>query len=216
MIEKGAILKKYEYERELWDKGLEFVAGTDEAGRGPLAGPVVAAAVILPRKLSLEMPVKIDDSKKLTEKQRFTAYAWIADNAIDWGTGIISAADIDKYNIRQASFMAMNRAIENMPLQPQHILVDGLPMETPPYPQTAIIKGDQLSISIAAASIVAKVVRDEIMKNYYDSKYPQYQFAAHKGYATRAHIEAIEAFGRCPIHRKTFQLKNDLQKDLFK
>lgn len=216
MTDKGKTLKKFDYERELWEQGVEFVAGTDEVGRGPLAGPVVAAAVILQRSLTMEMPVKIDDSKKLTENQRIAAYEWINHNAQSVGVGIICVADIDKYNIRRASFMAMSRAIENLPVQPQHILVDGLPMDTPPYPQTAIVKGDQLSISIAAASIIAKVVRDEIMKTYYDLKYPQYQFAAHKGYATKVHIAAIEEFGRCPIHRKTFQLKNDKQKDLFK
>ncbi|KAA3615394.1 MAG: ribonuclease HII [Calditrichaeota bacterium] len=215
MAELGAILKKFDFERELWDKGIELVAGTDEVGRGPLAGPVVAAAVILPKGMPVEIPVKIDDSKKLTEKQRIQAYHWIAQTAVSTGIGIVGVADIDKVNIRKASFLAMSRAVSHLQVEPQHILVDGLPMDSPPFPQTAIVKGDQLSISIAAASILAKVVRDEIMKNYYDLKYPEYKFAGHKGYATKAHIEAINEFGRCPIHRRSFRLKNEKQKEMF-
>ena len=212
----GSLLKKFDYERELWAKGIELIAGVDEVGRGPLAGPVVAASVIFPEGMPVEIPVKIDDSKKLTEKQRHEAYSWIIEHASCWGVGIVSVETIDKYNIRRAAIIAMKRAIENMPVQPEHLLIDGLPIEHPPYPQTAIIKGDQLSISIAAASIIAKTVRDELMIHYYDPKYPDYQFARHKGYGTQIHTKAIQKFGYSPIHRRSFHLKNSSQEDLFK
>ncbi|MCA9734441.1 MAG: ribonuclease HII [Deferribacteres bacterium] len=215
MAAKGVLFKKFEYESNLWDKGLERVAGVDEVGRGPLAGPVVAGAVILANEVPVELPVVINDSKKLSANQRLAAYEWITESAISWGIGIVSVSDIDKLNIRTASFLAMQRAIENMPVAPQHILVDGLPMDDPPYNQTAIIKGDSLSISIAAASIIAKIVRDEIMATYYNQKFPDYNFAAHKGYATKTHIEAIREHGRCAIHRRSFKLKDEKQRDLF-
>ena len=197
---------KLNYEAEIWQQGNEFVAGVDEAGRGPLAGPVVAAAVIFNADLAKHVPIQIDDSKKLTERQRQRAYKWIIAEADAYGVGVVNADEIDRINIRQAAMLAMRKAIAALEIKPQHLLIDGHPIESPPFPQTSIIKGDSKSLSIAAASIVAKVVRDQIMQEY-ALDFPDYDFAKNKGYGTKRHISAILKKGLCPIHRHSFQPK---------
>lgn len=180
--------------------GFLLVAGIDEAGRGPLAGPVVAAAVILPD----DMPVAgINDSKKLTARKREALYHDIYQHAVAVGIGIIDPVEIDRINILQASLKAMAFAVLNLEPGPDYLLIDGrfpIPMD---LPQQALVRGDSRSISIAAASIVAKVTRDRIMRRY-AAEYPEFDFATHKGYPTRAHREAIRKFGCCPIHRRSF------------
>ncbi len=177
------------------------VAGLDEAGRGPLAGPVVAAAVVLPTGFPVS---DINDSKKLTSKKRERLFDHIYAHADAVGIGMIDALEIDRINILRASLSAMTLAVENLNPSPDFLLVDGkfsIPSEIPQLP---IIKGDALSISISAASIVAKVTRDRMMKRYHQD-YPQFGFDRHKGYPTRAHRDAIMQFGPCPIHRQSFR-----------
>lgn len=189
------------YERTAYENGFTHVAGIDEAGRGPLAGPVVAAAVILPRRF--ENPGFLD-SKKLTPKRRFDLYADIYRLAVSVGVGIVDAVEIDRINILQAALLAMAVATRNLHPLPDYLLVDGnfpIPMD---IPQEPIPQGDALSISISAASIVAKVTRDRLMARYNDD-YPEYGFSRHKGYGTQAHREAIQQYGCCPIHRRTFK-----------
>lgn len=183
-------------------RGYERISGVDEAGRGPLAGPVVAAAVILPPE---GVPgKKIIDSKKLSPSQRESLFAEIQTHALALGIGIVSQQEIDALNVLRASLRAMALAVRNLSPQPEFLLVDGPHGLDLPIPQKAIPKGDQRSISVAAASIVAKVVRDRLMVEY-DRLFPQYGFAVHKGYGTRAHREAIRRFGVCELHRKTFR-----------
>ncbi len=189
------------FEKETMGKGYSAIAGIDEAGRGPLAGPVVSAAVILPD--SFDIP-GITDSKKLTPKKRDNLYIKIHESVIAVGIGIIEPVEIDRINILQASLQSMAIAVQNLNPQPDFLLIDGTFQIPSDLPQRPIIKGDSLSISIAAASIVAKVTRDRIMVQYHET-YPQYNFARHKGYPTKAHKEAIQKFGCCPIHRKTFK-----------
>ncbi len=177
-----------------------LVAGIDEAGRGPLAGPVYAAAVILPASFSAE---GIADSKKLTEEQRNRAYEKIVSEAIAYGIACVEAHTIDKINILQAARLAMLKALENMRITPQAILIDGRDMIDCQIPQLTVIEGDSLSISISAASILAKVERDRRMAEL-DKVYPGYAFAKHKGYGTPDHLEAIERLGICPEHRRSF------------
>lgn len=188
------------YEKRAWENGFTRVVGVDEVGRGPLAGPVVAAAVVLPRDFGCE---GIRDSKALTPKSRETAYDRIAQNALSIGIGIISPEIIDKINILQATHAAMKAALTQMGAVFDFILVDGLPVRNLPTESLAIIKGDTLSVSICAASIIAKVTRDRIMLQI-DQEYPQYGFANHKGYSSSEHIAAIKAHGPCPYHRMTF------------
>ena len=192
-----------EYERKFSGKGL--VCGVDEAGRGPLAGPVVAAAVILPED---ETFIYLNDSKKVTEKRREALYEQIVMKAVSYGIGIVSHDIIDEINILQATYRAMKEAVENMGRQPSVCLVDAvtIPDLESDILQVPIVKGDAKSLSIAAASILAKVTRDRIMTEM-GEKYHEYGFGKHKGYGTRAHIEAIKEFGACPEHRKTF-IKN--------
>ena len=188
-------------EREVWKAGHHFIAGIDEAGRGPLAGPVVAAAVVLPSEFQVP---GINDSKKLTPKKRSALYDDIYQQAISVGVGIVDETKIDQINILQAALLAMERAVSDLKTRPDYLLIDGtFPISTP-LPQRAVPKGEALSISIAAASIIAKVTRDRIMLEYHDL-YPQYGFSRHKGYPTRAHREAIKSFGCCPIHRRSFK-----------
>ncbi len=201
--EKNRIHQMLQYERELWDSGIQYVAGIDEAGRGPLAGPVVAAAVIFPPNVFIS---GINDSKKLSPKKRETLYPMIQDKAIVFSTGLVDEKEIDRINILQASYRAMRMAIGRLHIQPQHLLIDGRPLPEKFYPQTAIEGGDRKSFTIAAASIIAKVTRDRLMIAY-DQQYPQYGFARHKGYGTQAHVEAIRQHGLCEIHRKTFHIK---------
>lgn len=185
----------------LWRK-YKFVAGVDEAGRGPLAGPVVAAAVILPRQYRHP---GIDDSKRLSPARREEIYAVITGAAIAYSFGIVDAATIDTVNILQATRMAMRDAVAGLKPPPQFVLIDGQSIGEFSFPYQPLIKGDTLSISIAAASILAKVRRDAIMRDFHRS-YPQYEFQKHKGYPTRLHRARIQQHGTCPIHRKSFKL----------
>ena len=190
----------YQYEDELLKKGYQFISGVDEAGRGPLAGPVVASAVIL--KPNAQLPL-VNDSKKLTEKQRLKAVKQIEENALAISTVFISEQRIDEINILQATKEAMQKAIEQLELKPEFNLIDAVKLKSE-IPHLSIIKGDQKSISIAAASIIAKTKRDEYMKQI-ALKHPEYGFEKHKGYGTKAHIEAIKKYGVLPIHRKTYE-----------
>jgi ribonuclease HII len=189
------------FEKEATQKGYKAIAGIDEAGRGPLAGPVVSAAVILPTAFH---DPEITDSKKLSPQKRERLFAKIYARAVSVGIGIVDPVVIDRINILQASLLAMAMAVKNLAPQPDHLLIDG----TFPIPsdvsQQPIPKGDALSISIAAASIIAKVSRDRLMQKYHHY-YPQFDFPQHKGYPTRAHKEAIRKFGCCPIHRRSFK-----------
>lgn len=201
----------YEYEQALYDKGIHYIAGVDEAGRGPLAGPVVAAAVILKKGATFRY---VNDSKQLTEKERELALLEIKENALAIGIGMCSVEEIDLINIYRASRQAMLSAIDKLKIKPEFVLSDAMPMELD-IPMESIIKGDAKSVSIAAASIVAKTTRDGYMMEM-DKLFPQYGFAKHKGYPTKEHIDAIKTFGILPIHRKTYQpIKSMLQKDLF-
>lgn len=188
-------------DRNLW-KTHNLVAGIDEAGRGPLAGPVVAAAVILPRNY---YQPDIKDSKQLSAKKRALLYPVIIQSALCHAFGIVEPAVIDEINILRATKRAMSHAVAQLSLKPEIILIDALTLSDIAIPQQPLIKGDTLSISIAAASILAKVKRDTIMEEYH-SKYPQYHFNRHKGYPTRLHRRCIQRHGPCPIHRKSFRL----------
>jgi len=189
------------FEKKAYAQGYRLVAGVDEAGRGPLAGPVVAAAAILDPESDV---VGIDDSKKLTPKKRDKLFDILQTEAVALGVGIASPTEIDDINILQASLLAMKRAVEDMAIQPDFLLIDGLFKIPSALPQEAITKGDSRSASIAAASIIAKVTRDRLMQTY-DSTYPEYGFAGHKGYPTKAHKAAIRQHGGCPIHRRSFK-----------
>ncbi|MDD8019229.1 MAG: ribonuclease HII [Bacteroidota bacterium] len=191
------------YEKKYWSKGIVHIAGVDEAGRGPLAGPVVASAVIFEKNFLIE---GVNDSKKLSEKKREELYHHIYEHALSIGVGIVSHEVIDRINILQASFLAMNKALENLKLQPEQLLVDGNFFRHEKYPVENIIKGDSLSHSIAAASIIAKVNRDAMMRDL-DEEFPNYGFAKHKGYGTKQHIEAIRKHGYSPIHRRSFHIE---------
>ena len=197
----------FDREDELHARHIARVAGTDEAGRGPLAGPVVAGAALLPRAFAVEFFGQINDSKQLSHRARERLSAQIQQHA-QWGLGLCEAAEIDQINIRRASWLAMRRAVEDLcarfgPID--RVLVDGLPVREMewPWPYETIIRGDTLSLSIAAASIVAKVARDAMMVEF-DAQFPGYGFAAHKGYPTRAHYAALRELGACAIHRRTF------------
>jgi len=189
------------FERMYYGRGYQRIAGVDEVGRGPLAGPVVAAAVILPREGIEE---RLYDSKKISSKKREELCEIIFSNASGVGIGIIGQEEIDLLNIFQATLKAMALAIGNLPHPPDFVLIDGNQVVPIPLPQKPIRKGDQLSTSIAAASIVAKVTRDRMMMEWHQ-KYPRYNFAKHKGYGTKEHRRAIEKFGVCELHRKTFR-----------
>lgn len=193
----------WNYEHRCFAEGYSLVCGVDEAGRGPLAGPVCAAAVILPPDLEIE---GLNDSKKLTEKRREALYPQIIEQAVAYGIAFASEREIDEINILQATFLAMRRAVGQLSVQPEIALVDGNREPPLPMPVRTIIKGDSLSASIAAASILAKVTRDRFMHEQ-DAIFPQYGFAVHKGYGTRAHYAALRENGACPIHRRTFLKK---------
>lgn len=188
-----------EFETELYNNGINFIAGIDEVGRGPLVGPVVTAAVILPKDFYDE---RINDSKKLTEKKRELLYDVIMENAISVGVGISSENVIDEINILNATKRAMLEAVNNLSVKPEHLLIDAVKLNTD-IPQTSIIKGDAKSESIAAASIIAKVTRDRMMIEL-DKIHPEYDFKHNKGYGTKKHIEAIRKYGIIKEHRKTF------------
>jgi len=201
-------LDLFEFERVLWQKNIARVAGVDEAGRGPLAGPVVAAAAILPaRWAETGLPHELEglnDSKQLTgiQREKFFAFLTIC-GEIEFAIAEINAVLIDEINILEATHRAMNDALAKLNPPPQHALVDGRPVKTMRVPQTAIVKGDARSYSIAAASVLAKVTRDRLMLEF-DRQWPAYGFAGHKGYGTARHLAAIAAHGPCPIHRKSF------------
>ena len=189
------------FEKEYYSKGYKCICGIDEAGRGPLAGPVVAGAVILPEGCLLE---GVNDSKKISEKKREKLYDVITENALAWAVGVVDNNVIDEINILNATRRAMKMAIEGLKIKPDFILIDAeKKVDTDGIPYLPIIKGDALSISIAAASIVAKVTRDRMMREY-DEIFPMYGFAKHKGYGTKAHVEAIGKYGLCMIRRKSF------------
>ena len=189
-------------ERALRARGFALVAGVDEAGRGPLAGPVIAAAVILPDFFQLD---GLTDSKKVPAARREKFFITLTTHtAVFWSTGHADVAEIDRLNILRATHLAMSRALEALPRRPDHALVDGLPARGLPVDHTALVGGDALSLSIAAASIIAKVTRDRLMVAL-DADYPQYGFARHKGYGVREHLEALRHHGPCPVHRRTFQ-----------
>lgn len=198
------LIKLSEYEKKCYENGYKYIAGIDEAGRGPLAGPVVAAAVILPKDCLIE---GVNDSKKVSEKKREELYDVIIQNAVAWGVGIMDNNVIDEINILNATRKAMHTAIEELQVKPDYILIDAeKKVDTNGIPYLPIIKGDALSISIAAASIIAKVTRDRMMREY-DKIFPMYGFEKHKGYGTKAHVEAIRENGLCMIHRKSFCTK---------
>lgn len=201
-IERLNVLK--EFENKLYSEGLKYIAGIDEAGRGPLAGPVVVGIAIMKPDSFIE---GVNDSKKISEKKRELLYEQITNEAIDWCVGIVDQNEIDEINILNATKKALHMAITNLKIKPDKILVDALEhIDTCGIPYTSIIKGDAKVYSISAASIIAKVTRDRMMKEY-DEIYPEYGFAGHKGYGTAKHIQAIKTYGPCPLHRKTF-IKN--------
>jgi ribonuclease HII len=205
-----ARIKKYEnekirlnallrYENELYEKGINYIAGMDEVGRGPLAGPVVTCAIILKKDILIE---GVNDSKKVSEQKREALFNIILDNSVSYGIGIINEKIIDEINILNATRLAMKEAVEKLDVRPEHVLIDAENLNIE-IPHTAIIKGDALSFSIAASSIVAKVTRDRMMAAY-DEIYPEYGFKKNKGYGTSEHINAILKYGPSPIHRKSF------------
>ena len=189
------------FESKAIEKGFSHIAGIDEAGRGPLAGPVVSAAVLLPPSFH---DLNITDSKKLSPKKRSYLYEKLYDQAVSIGIGIVDNIEIERINILNASLLSMVISVKNLNPQPDYLLIDGKFKIPTDLPQEPIIRGDALSISIAAASIIAKVTRDRLMERYHQD-YPQFGFSRHKGYPTKAHKEAIKKFGCCPIHRRTFK-----------
>ena len=193
----------WEIENGVYGEGFEIICGVDEAGRGPLAGPVCAAAVILPK--GLEIP-GLTDSKKLTDKKRRELFPVIREQAIAYGIGLASHDEIDEINILQATYLAMERALAQLTVKPDIALIDGNRAKDFGLPVRSVVKGDSLSMNIAAASILAKVTRDDLMLELAE-KYPQYGFEVHKGYGTKAHYEALRAHGASEIHRKTFLKK---------
>ena len=211
-------IDRFEFERALWTKGLTRIAGVDEAGRGPLAGPVVAAAAILPLKWAeAGLPRELEglnDSKQLTAAQReqFSTYL-TACGEVQYALAQVGAGQIDAINILRATHRAMNEVLAKLLPVPEHALVDGRPVKTMTIPQTAIVRGDARSYSIAAASVLAKVARDRLMLEF-DRQWPKYGFAEHKGYGTAQHLAAIAAHGPCPIHRRSFAPLRPVQMSL--
>ncbi len=192
-----------EFEQALWQQGIQAIAGIDEAGRGPLAGPVVAAAVIFPKDCIID---GVNDSKKLSAKRRDFLFDKIHAQALAVGVGMVDHMEIDRINILQATMLAMKYALEHLSVPPDYILVDGNYFTHKNYRFKTIIEGDAKSFTIAAASIIAKVTRDRLMMEL-DAQYPEYGFAKHKGYGTKQHLDAIRQYGLCAIHRKTFTQK---------
>ena len=193
----------WEFEEKAWQNGYSAVCGVDEAGRGPLAGPVCAAAVILPAGIVIE---GLNDSKKLSEKKREALFDIIAENAVSWSVSLVDEKTIDEINILQATYRAMRQAVEGLPHPADFAYIDGNRMEGLDLPYECVVSGDARIPSIAAASIVAKVTRDRLMRDF-AVRYPVYGFERHKGYGSRAHHEALLQYGPCPIHRRTFLKK---------
>ena len=206
LAKKQAFLERFSYEKQFWQKG-ELVAGVDEVGRGPLAGPVVTAAVIIDHNFDL---LEVNDSKKLSPEKRLQLYPKILSEAVSVGIGVKSAAVIDQINIYEADRQAMAQAVKALDVKPNALLVDAMNVPVD-LPQIELIKGDAKSKSIAAASIVAKVFRDKLMDDY-DKIYPQYGFPRNAGYGTKEHIDALKKYGPTPIHRKTFAPVSDFFK----
>jgi ribonuclease HII len=211
-------LNRLAHERELWGNGIAQVAGVDEAGCGPLAGPVVAAAVVLPREwVESGVPEELrdlNDSKQLSAEQRDQFFSILTSHAgIRFAISTVEVEMIDRINIRQAAWRGMNQALDRLDPRAEHVLVDGLAIRWLKYPQTALVKGDGKSYSIAAASVLAKVTRDRMMLEL-DKLYPGYGFAEHKGYGTPRHMEAIARLGPCPIHRRTFAPMRPVETEL--
>lgn len=204
-------MHKLQFEASLWEKGLTYVAGVDEAGRGPLAGPVVAAAIIFPTDFFL---TGVDDSKKLSHTLREQLYPQIIENCRSYGVGIVSVEEIDRINIYQAAMLAMRQALDQLSPAAEHVLVDGRNIPQLELPQTSIIKGDGLSFTIGAASIIAKVTRDRLMLDYHDA-FPEYGFDRHKGYATKLHLRALREHGPCAIHRRSFHPRALQKQELY-
>lgn len=198
------IIDNTKYEKELNQKGIKLIAGVDEVGRGPLIGPVVAAAVILPKDYKLE---GLTDSKKLSEKKREYFYEIIKKDALAIGIGIVSEKVIDEINIYEATKVAMKEAIDNLKIKPEHILIDAMPLNLD-IPTTSIIKGDLLSITISAASVIAKVTRDHMLYDI-DKEYPMYDLKNNKGYGTKKHIDAIKKYGITKYHRLSYKPVSD-------
>ena len=199
--EEERLINLKQIEKVFYNKGIEYIAGIDEVGRGPLAGPVVVASVIMPKDSMIE---GVNDSKKVSEKKREKLYDIILEEAISYGIGIIYQDEIDEINILQATKKGLTEAVEQMKIKPDLIMVDALTgIDTLGIPYQSIIKGDAKCYSISAASIIAKVTRDRIMREW-DKVYPEYGFAAHKGYGTAKHIAALKEYGPCEIHRRSF------------
>lgn len=199
--EKSRLLQMLRYEEHSYQQGYQAIAGLDEAGRGPLAGPVVAAACILPKDLLI---AGVNDSKKLSAKMREQLFKRLTtDPSIIYGIGIVEAVEIDQINIYQATIQAMWKAVEQLTFRPDYLLIDGMGISHPSIPCQKIIKGDQLSLSIAAASIIAKKTRDDLMRAYHE-QWPCYGFDQHKGYGTAKHLESLGQYGPCAIHRYSF------------
>ena len=196
-------MELWDYERQAWNSGAETVCGVDEAGAGPLMGPVYAAAVILPRELDIP---GLNDSKKLTEKKRDALYEVITTQAVSWSVTRVEAWEIDEMDILNARMLAMQRAMDGLSVSPDLALIDGNRSNGITTPNETVVKGDGKSASIAAASILAKVARDHYMIEMAE-RYPQYAFEKHKGYPTKLHYERLREYGPCPIHRKTFLKK---------
>lgn len=196
-------MELWDYERQAWNSGAETVCGVDEAGAGPLMGPVYAAAVILPRELDIP---GLNDSKKLTEKKREALYEVITTQAVSWSVARVEAWEIDEMDILNARMLAMQRAMDGLSVSPDLALIDGNRSNGITTPNETVVKGDGKSASIAAASILAKVARDHYMIEMAE-RYPQYAFEKHKGYPTKLHYERLREYGPCPIHRKTFLKK---------
>ena len=217
---RAPFVDRLEHERAAVARGITLLAGLDEAGRGPLAGPVVAAAVMFPVEwLRGEFPpelAKLNDSKQLTEAQRERYFTWLTTHAdVRYAIASADAAVIDQINILQATHRAMNDALAQLTPPPAHVLVDGLPVKSLRFPQTPLVKGDARSYSIAAASVLAKVTRDRLMREF-DRAFPGYGFAGHKGYGTAAHLAAIARLGPCPIHRRSFAPLKPVEQDEFR
>ncbi|KRL08218.1 ribonuclease HII [Liquorilactobacillus hordei] len=199
-VELKKFKQRFNYEQAFWQEGKQLVCGVDEVGRGPLAGPVVAAAVILPHDFGL---IEVNDSKQLTGKTRERLYSQIINQSLSFSIGISDNYEIDTVNIYQAARIAMLRAVMGLSLKPQQLIIDAMEIDSP-IEQLKLIKADSKSVSVAAASIVAKVWRDHLM-NFYDRLYPQYDFKSNDGYGTRKHLDALNIYGVTPLHRRSFE-----------
>ena len=210
MPKSARTLPDFSIEKEISADPNLLVAGVDEVGRGTLAGPVVAAAAILPGPVPSEYEGIVNDSKLLSAAQRQRAFTWLVDWCVSYGVGACTADEIDTIGIVPATRLAMSRAIAELDPQPDHLLIDAVKLDAVAIPQTSIIRADSRSQSAAAASIIAKVTRDKLMANVFDSEYPGYGFAAHKGYGTAVHISALKELGDSPIHRRSFKPVSDM------